>query len=114
MYGPQAAYFAELFGTRVRYSGASLGYQLASVFAGGFAPLIAAALLKAWGWPAVAAYMALMAAITVVATLMASETTSARSTPTTTASRSWSRTAGSTPRLVLEHPAEGVVQSGVR
>src|SRR5204863_358723 len=34
MYGPQAAYFAELFGTRVRYSGASLGYQLASVFAG--------------------------------------------------------------------------------
>jgi MFS family permease len=74
MYGPQAAYFAELFGTRVRYSGASLGYQLASVFAGGFAPLIAAALLKAWGWPAVAAYMALMAAITVVATWLASET----------------------------------------
>ena len=33
MYGPQAAYFSELFGTRVRYSGASLGYQLASVFA---------------------------------------------------------------------------------
>jgi metabolite-proton symporter len=74
MYGPQAAYFAELFGTRVRYSGASLGYQLASVFAGGFAPLIAAALLKAWGWPAVAAYMALMAAITVVATWLTSET----------------------------------------
>jgi MFS family permease len=74
MYGPQAAYFAELFGTRVRYSGASLGYQLASVFAGGFAPLVAAALLKAWDWPAVAAYMALMAAITVVATLLASET----------------------------------------
>jgi MHS family shikimate/dehydroshikimate transporter-like MFS transporter len=74
MYGPQAAYFAELFGTRVRYSGASLGYQLASVFAGGFAPLIAAALLKAWDWPAVAAYMALMAAITVVATLLTHET----------------------------------------
>jgi MFS family permease len=74
MYGPQAAYFAELFGTRVRYSGASLGYQLASVFAGGFAPLIAAALLKAWDWPAVAGYMALMAAITVVATWFTSET----------------------------------------
>jgi MFS transporter, MHS family, shikimate and dehydroshikimate transport protein len=74
MYGPQAAYFAELFGTRVRYSGASLGYQLASVFAGGFAPLIAAALLKAWDWPAVAAYMALMAAITVVTTWLTSET----------------------------------------
>jgi MFS transporter, MHS family, shikimate and dehydroshikimate transport protein len=74
MYGPQAAFFAKLSGTRVRYSGASLGYQLASVFAGGFAPLIAAALLKAWGWQAVAAYMALMAAITVVATWLASET----------------------------------------
>src|SRR5919206_664754 len=37
MYGPQAAYFSELFGTRVRYSGASIGYQLASVFAGGLA-----------------------------------------------------------------------------
>jgi MHS family shikimate/dehydroshikimate transporter-like MFS transporter len=74
MYGPQAAFFAELFGTRVRYSGASLGYQLASVFAGGFAPLIAAALLQAWGWQAVAVYMAVMAVITVVATLLATET----------------------------------------
>jgi MHS family shikimate/dehydroshikimate transporter-like MFS transporter len=74
MYGPQGAYFAELFGTRVRYSGASLGYQLASVFAGGFAPLVAAALLKAWDWPAVAVYMAVMAAVTVVATWLASET----------------------------------------
>jgi len=74
MYGPQAAFFSELFGTRVRYSGASLGYQLASVIAGGFAPLIAAALLKAWSWPAVAIYMAVMAAVTVVATLLATET----------------------------------------
>ena len=74
MYGPQAAFFSELFGTRVRYSGASLGYQLASVIAGGFAPLIAAALLQAWGWPAVALYMAVMAAVTVVATLLATET----------------------------------------
>jgi MFS transporter, MHS family, shikimate and dehydroshikimate transport protein len=74
MYGPQAAFFSELFGTRVRYSGASLGYQLASVFAGGFAPLVAAALLKAWDWPAVAVYMAVMAAVTVVATLLATET----------------------------------------
>ena len=74
MYGPQAAFFSELFGTRVRYSGASLGYQLASVIAGGFAPLIAAALLKAWGWPAVAIYMDVMAVITVVATLLATET----------------------------------------
>ena len=47
MYAPQAAFLSELFGTRVRYSGASLGAQLASVFAGGLAPLIATALLRA-------------------------------------------------------------------
>jgi MFS family permease len=74
MYGPQAAYFAELFGTRVRYSGASLGYQLASVIAGGFAPLVAASLLDASGYPAVAVYMAIMAAVTVVSVYLASET----------------------------------------
>jgi len=44
MYGPQAALIAESFTSRLRYSGASLGYQLASVIAGGPAPLIAAAL----------------------------------------------------------------------
>ena len=49
MYGPQAAYFSELFATRMRYTGASVGYQLASVFGGGFAPLIAVALLAAGG-----------------------------------------------------------------
>jgi MFS family permease len=74
MYGPQAAYFSELFGTRVRYSGASLGYQLASVFAGGLAPLIATALLAASGYTAVAIYMAIMALITVVSVVLASET----------------------------------------
>jgi MFS transporter, MHS family, shikimate and dehydroshikimate transport protein len=76
MYGPQAAYFSELFGTRVRYSGASLGYQLASVFAGGFAPLVATALLAANGGSPtlVALYMMGMGLISVVATLYASET----------------------------------------
>ena len=74
MYGPQAAFFAELFGTRVRYSGASLGYQLASVFAGGFAPLISLALLTAYGYTAVALYMAAMALITVISVLLVTET----------------------------------------
>jgi MFS family permease len=74
MYGPQAAYFSELFGTRVRYSGASLGYQLASVLAGGLSPLIAVALLASYGYTAVAAYMAIMALITVVSVILASET----------------------------------------
>jgi len=48
-YGPQAALIAESFGANVRYSGAGLGYQLASVIAGGPAPLIAAGILTATG-----------------------------------------------------------------
>ena len=48
-YGPQAALIAESFGTNVRYSGAGIGYQLASVIAGGPAPLIAAWILKTSG-----------------------------------------------------------------
>ncbi|HEX9337742.1 MAG TPA: MFS transporter, partial [Pseudonocardiaceae bacterium] len=48
-YGPEAALIAESFDTNVRYSGASLGYQFASVIAGGPAPLIAAAILSATG-----------------------------------------------------------------
>jgi metabolite-proton symporter len=48
-YGPQAALIAESFGTHIRYSGAGLGYQLASVIAGGPAPLIAAAILQSTG-----------------------------------------------------------------
>jgi metabolite-proton symporter len=48
-YGPQAALIAEVFGTNVRYSGAGLGYQLASVIAGGPAPLIAAWILNETG-----------------------------------------------------------------
>ncbi|MEV4648600.1 MFS transporter [Saccharopolyspora sp. NPDC049357] len=75
MYGPQAAFFTELFGTQVRYSGASIGYQLASVVAGGLAPLIATALLKGYGTAVpVALYVAAGAALTVIATAMSRET----------------------------------------
>lgn len=76
MYGPQAAWFAELFDTRVRYSGSSLGYQIGAVLSGGFAPLIAAALLAVGGgkpWPIVA-YFAVLAAITVASALAARDT----------------------------------------
>ena len=45
MYAPQSAFFSELFGTSVRYTGASVGYQLASIFAGALAPIIAVELL---------------------------------------------------------------------
>ena len=71
MYGPQAALIAEAFTPRLRYSGASLGYQLASVIAGGPAPLIAAALLARYhtGY-AIAWYIAACAIISVIATLL--------------------------------------------
>jgi len=75
MYGPQSAFFSELFGTRVRYSGASLGSQLASVLAGGLSPFIATALLqRGYGRGALALYLILLASITFVSVLVASET----------------------------------------
>ena len=76
MYGPQAAFFSELFGTNVRYTGASLGYQLASPLAGGLAPFIATALLQWSGgkpWP-VAVYLIVMGFITLVSVWLAAET----------------------------------------
>ena len=67
-YGPQAAFIAEAFTPRLRYSGASLGYQLASIVAGGPAPLIATALFAAYhsGY-AVAVYIAACAIVSLVA-----------------------------------------------
>lgn len=73
MYGPQAAFLSELFGTRVRYSGASLGSQLSSVLAGGLSPFVATALLP-YGRGALAAYLIGMALVTIVAVFIASET----------------------------------------
>ena len=74
MYGPQAAFFSELFGTRVRYSGASLGSQLSSVVAGGLSPFIATALLAKYGSNALAWYLIAMALVTIVAVAAAPET----------------------------------------
>jgi len=74
MYAPQAAFLSEMFGTRVRYSGASLGSQLASVLAGGLAPLIATALMANYGRNAVALYVIAMAVITIVSVAVAAET----------------------------------------
>ncbi|WP_087871943.1 MFS transporter [Arthrobacter globiformis] len=76
MYGPQAAFFAELFSTKLRYSGASMGYQFGSVLAGGIAPLVAVALLNAGngepGW--VILYFSVIGVITVVSAILAPET----------------------------------------
>ena len=75
-YGPQAALIAETFDTRLRYSGAGIGYQLASVFAGGPAPLIATALVPISVW-LVGAYIAGMAMIALVATALLPDRTDA-------------------------------------
>lgn len=75
-YAPQPAYFTELFEPKVRYSGASVGPQLAAVFAGGFAPLIAMALVgenfdRTW---LVSLYMIFMCLVTVVSAALTPET----------------------------------------
>ncbi|MCT9931655.1 MHS family MFS transporter [Planotetraspora sp. A-T 1434] len=77
MYGPQAAFFSELFATRMRYSGVSIGYQLASIVAGALAPIVAVALLKSYdsGLP-VSVYVAGAAVLTLIAVFAARETRS--------------------------------------
>ncbi len=75
MYAPQAAFFSELFATRMRFSGASIGAQFASVAAGAPAPLIAVALLAHYGNAhSISLYITLAAVVTVVAVLFAKET----------------------------------------
>jgi MFS family permease len=75
-YGPQAALIAESFTGRLRYSGSSLGYQLASVIAGGPAPLIATYLYGAFNSAfAIAIYIAICAVITLIATAMMTDYT---------------------------------------
>jgi metabolite-proton symporter len=77
MYGPMGAFIAEMFGTERRYTGASLGYQIASVFGGGLAPLVATSLLAAGGGAPHALYVSIFMAgcclITAVAAMLARE-----------------------------------------
>ena len=85
MYGPQEALIAECSTPRLRYSGSSIGYQLASVVAGGPAPLIATALLAATGSGyVIAVYIAFCAVVSIIATVLLPDYTTAtfrRSTP---------------------------------
>jgi hypothetical protein len=106
VYGPQAALIAERFGTRSRYSGASLGYQLAAPFAGGLAPIIATLLLAgksslsalglskvtvnigSGSWQAVSIYIIVLGVISFLSVLGLQELTKADisgDVPTTTA-----------------------------
>jgi MFS transporter, MHS family, shikimate and dehydroshikimate transport protein len=75
MYGPQASFLSEMFGTKVRYSGVSLGYNMASIFAGALSPLIGTWLLMTYKpstYP-ISLYMITLALITVVSVYFAIE-----------------------------------------
>ena len=75
MFAPESAYFPELFGARVRFSGASFGFQTSAAIGGGFAPIIATWLAAAMGGTAgVSTMLILLALITLVATFFARET----------------------------------------
>jgi MFS family permease len=77
MYGPQAALLTELFTTRVRYSGASLGYQLGAIFGGAFAPIIATALWSEFGTVYISVYIAFVSVLTLISVMLLSETSGA-------------------------------------
>ncbi|MGV0806637.1 MFS transporter [Mycolicibacterium setense] len=75
MYAPQPAIMAEMFPTRMRYSGVSVGYQVTSIVAGSLAPIVAVKLLETYESSVpIAIYLAVAAAVTTVAVLCARET----------------------------------------
>jgi len=74
MYGPQAAFFTELFSTEVRYSGASLGYQLGAIIGGAFAPVIAVTLWTEYSIFWVSVYIAFASLLALLSVLMLTET----------------------------------------
>jgi MFS family permease len=74
MYGPQAAFFTELFSTEVRYSGASLGYQIGAIVGGAFAPTIATILWIEYDIVWVSVYIAGASLLSLIAVKMLTET----------------------------------------
>jgi MFS family permease len=75
MYGPQASFIAEMFPTRVRYTGASMGYQLAGILGGALAPIVSVALLDRYETSlAVSLYVVAVLVLTTVCVLLSPET----------------------------------------
>ena len=74
MYGPQAAFFTELFSTEVRYSGATLGYQIGAILGGAFAPSIAALLWTDYDVIWVSVYIAVSSLLSLISVYMLTET----------------------------------------
>jgi MFS transporter, MHS family, shikimate and dehydroshikimate transport protein len=74
VYGAQGSFYAELFGTRVRYSGASFSYQVSGIFGGALAPLVATWLYPKGGTTLIATYVAVLCALSVACYALAAET----------------------------------------
>jgi MFS family permease len=74
VYGVQGSFYAELFGTRVRYSGASFSYQISGIFGGALAPLIATSLYPTGGTTLIAIYVAAVCALSILCYALAQET----------------------------------------
>ena len=74
MYGPQAAFYTELFSTEVRYSGASLGYQIGAIVGGAFAPTIATILWTEYDIVWVSVYIAIASVLSLLCVMMLTET----------------------------------------
>jgi len=74
MYGPQAAFFTEMFSTEVRYSGASLGYQVGAILGGAFAPTIATILWKEYDIIWVSVYIAGASLLSLISVKLLTET----------------------------------------
>jgi MHS family shikimate/dehydroshikimate transporter-like MFS transporter len=77
MFGLLSTYLPELFGTKVRYTGASLGFQVAAAIGGGLSPILATSLTQSFGGTAgVSVLLIMLASITFIATAFAKETRS--------------------------------------
>ena len=74
VYGTQGSFYAELFGTRVRYSGASFTYQISGIFGGALAPIIAATLFPIGGATLISVYIAVLCVLSVLCYFLAEET----------------------------------------
>jgi MHS family shikimate/dehydroshikimate transporter-like MFS transporter len=74
VYGVQGSFYAELFGTRVRYSGASFSYQISGIFGGALAPLIATSLYPTGGTVLISAYVAAVCGLSILCYTLAKET----------------------------------------
>ncbi|MFG2998544.1 MFS transporter [Streptomyces sp. NPDC048340] len=106
MYGPQAAFISEMFDTEVRYSGASMGSQLASIIAGALAPIIAVELLKDYGSSVpVSLYLSAAAVVTTLTVAFAAETRGRDLASTVYATPGGARPATQPAPLAIQQPA---------